>query len=332
MSSVPNSAADRLPRETRRSRKRVWAQASGLLKRNSIWLFLLVAAAFFSVKSPYFLTTLNLSNILLQGSFIGVLAIGLTLVMINGNIDLSVGSILGLGASLAVGLQADGGILVGVIGALAAGAALGWFNGVIVEKTGVSSFIVTLGAMIGIRGLVFVYTGENSLSSDDMAYSDFGMLSLGPFSAIGLIFLGLLVAFQLILSETLHGRNAYAIGGNRAAAVNAGIRVTRHIVANFTISGVLAALTGILMSSQMGAATPNLGTSYELWAIISVVLGGTKLTGGIGNLWGTLGGVLTLAVLRNGMNLIHVEPFYVLIVLGLALIVALFLEKQIAID
>jgi ribose transport system permease protein len=304
---------------------------ANLAKRNSIWLFLVIAVAFFGLESPHFLTVTNLSNILVQGAFIGVLAIGMTLVMINGNIDLSVGSILGLGACLAVGLQPHG-IWVGVTGALTAGLLLGWLNGLIVEKTGVSSFIVTLGGMIGIRGLVFVYTGENSLSSENMAYIDFSMLSVGPISIIAVVFVVLLVLFQWILAQTPHGRDAYAIGGNRAAAINAGTRVSRHVIVNFMIAGLLAAVTGILMSTQMGAATPNLGSSYELWSIIAVVLGGTRLTGGVGTMWGTLGGVLTLAVLRNGMNLIQVEPFYVLIILGFALIVALILEKQITVD
>lgn len=297
------------------------------LKRHPIWLFLLVCIGFFSLNSPYFFTVFNLSNVLVQGAFIGFLSIGMTFIMINGNIDLTVGSTLGLAACLSVGLQPYG-LWLAILAALAAGLVLGTFNGLAVVKTGVHSFIVTLGGLIGIRGLVFVYTQQNSLSASNMSFMNFGMLSVGPLSVIAILFLVLLVIFQWVLSRTLHGRNAYAIGDNIDAAVNAGIHVKRHIVVNFALSGLMAAVAGIMMATQMGAATPNLGTNYELWTIIAVVLGGTKLQGGVGSLLGTLGGVLTLAVLRNGMNLMHVQPFYVLVILGLVLILALFLDKQ----
>jgi ribose transport system permease protein len=298
-----------------------------LAARSTIWIVLAIALVFFSIASPYFLSVYNLSNVLLQGTFVGFLAIGMTLIMINGNIDLTVGAILGLSACLSVGLQPYGlGVAIG--GALAAGAALGWLNGMLVEFTGVDSFIVTLAGMIGIRGLVFVYTQENSLSAISDAFTNAGSMSVGPISLIAILFLILLFGFQWLLSATCHGRNAYAIGGNRSAAVNAGIRVPRHIIINFTLRGLLAAVAGITSASQFGAATPNLGESYELWAIIAVVVGGTKLRGGAGSLWGTLGGVLTLAVLRNGLNLTHVQPFYVLVIMGVALIGALMLDKQ----
>lgn len=295
--------------------------------RNSIWVILIVCLIGFSFGSPYFFTVFNLSNNLSQIAFIGFLSIGMTLVMINGNIDLTVGSTLALCACLAIGLQQYG-IVVAIAGALGAGLLLGFLNGIIVVKTGVHSFIVTLGGLIGIRGLVFVYTGENSLSATNMSFMDFGMISIGPVSLIAILFLVFMAFAQWALSRTRHGREAYAIGGNRQAAENAGVKVSRHIVINFMVSGLMAAVAGITMSTQMGAATPNLGTNYELWTIIAVVLGGTKLQGGAGALWGTLGGVLTLGVLRNGMNLMHVQPFYVLVLLGVVLILALIVDKQ----
>ena len=298
-----------------------------LFRRQPIWLFLLGCTVFFSWASPYFFTLDNLSNVLVQSSFIGFLAIGMTLIMINGNIDLSVGSILALCGCLAVGLQ-EHGLSVAIGTSLLVGVGLGVFNGLVMVKTGVHAFIVTLGALIGVRGLVFVYTQEQSLSATSMAYLDFGMLSLGPLNVIALVFLVSLVFMQWVLSRTRHGREAFAIGGNRTAAVNAGVKVNRHVILNFAISGLMAALAGITMTTQMGAATPNLGTNYELWTIIAVVLGGTRLQGGTGSLWGTLAGVLTLGVLRNGLNLLHVQPFYELVILGVVLILALLLDKQ----
>jgi len=297
------------------------------VRRHPIWVFLLVCVLFFSSTSPYFLTIDNLSNVMVQSAFIGFLAIGMTLVMINGNIDLSVGSILAFSASLAVGLQ-PAGLPMAIGCALLAGAGLGFLNGIVMVKTGVHAFIVTLASLIGIRGLVFVYTQEQSLSASSMDFLDFGMLSLGPLNVIAIVFLVMLFLMQWVLARTRHGREAYAIGGNLAAAINAGVRVNRHMVWNFAISGLMAAMAGIAMTAQMGAATPNLGTTYELWTIIAVVLGGTKLQGGTGTLWGTLAGVLTLGVLRNGLNLLHVQPFYELVILGVVLILALFLDKQ----
>ena len=208
--------------------------------------------------------------------------------------------------------------------------AIGALNGVIVWKTGVDAFIVTLGAMIGVRGLVFVYTQEQSFYSSNFAYSDFGSSSVGPLPTLAAIFLAFTVIAHLVLRYSVHGRNTYAVGGNREAAVNAGIRVGPHFVVNFIIVGFFAALSGITVSTQMGASTPNLGTNFELWTITAVVLGGTKLTGGSGNIIGTLGGVLAIGILRNGMDLMHVSAFYVLVILGAILISVLFIDKRVS--
>jgi ribose transport system permease protein len=142
------------------------------------------------------------------------------------------------------------------------------------------------------------------------------------------IFLAFTILVHVILSRTVHGSNTYAVGDNREAAVNAGIKVGPHMMINFMIVGFFAALAGITLSTQMGAATPNLGREFELWVITAVVLGGTKLTGGAGNIIGTFGGVLAIGILRNGMNLMQVKAFYVLVILGAILIAVLFLDKQ----
>ncbi|MGP9819452.1 ABC transporter permease [Salinarimonas sp. NSM] len=294
-----------------------------------IWLILIACVAFFSVFADSFFAVGNFTNILIQTSTIGLIALGMTVVMINGNIDLSVGAVVALAASLAVGLQADLGIVPAVLVGLGAGMALGFLNGVIVWKTGVDAFIVTLGAMMGVRGLVFVYTGEQSFFSMDFAYADFGMSSVAGVPTLAWIFLALTLVMHVVMTRTSHGRNAYAVGGNREAAENAGIRVGRHMVANFVVVGFFAALAGITLSTQMGASTPNLGTNYELWVITAVVLGGTKLTGGVGSILGTLGGVLTIGVLRNGMNLMQVPAFYVLVVMGVILIAVLLVDARI---
>ena len=311
-------------------------QAMNWLIRNPIWGFVVLIFIFFSVSNEFFFEFGNFQNILVQTSTIGLIALGMTMVMINGNIDLSVGATLALAASLAIDIQGwpmftawgSWAILPAVTAGLLSGLLLGALNGLIVWKTGVDAFIVTLGAMLGIRGLVFIYTQEQSFFAMNFAYSDFGTSSVGPLPTLAVIFLVCTLIMHLILSQTVHGRNTYAVGGNRDAAVNAGIRVGPHMMVNFMIVGFFAALAGVTLSTQMGAATPNLGREYELWTITAVVLGGTKLTGGAGTMIGTLGGVLAIGILRNGMNLMQVPAFYVLVVLGTILIAVLFLDKQ----
>lgn len=292
-----------------------------------IWVFVIAIFIFFSVMSEYFLSWGNINNILVQTSTIGLIALGMTLVMINGNIDLSVGAVLGLSASLAVGLQ-EISMTLAILCALASGLVLGAINGLVVWKTGVNAFIVTLGAMIGVRGLIFVYTEEQSFYAMNFAFSDFGTSAIGPFPVLALIFLFCTLVMHLVLTRTGHGRNTFAVGGNPEASVDAGIRIGRHMMINFIIVGFLSALAGILLATQMGAATPNLGRDYELWVITAVVLGGTKLTGGYGSIVGTLGGVLAIGILRNGMNLLQVPAFYVLVILGVILISVLIIDKK----
>lgn len=299
----------------------------GRTKIQPIWVFVIALFIFFSVMSEYFLSFGNITNILVQTSTIGLIALGMTLVMINGNIDLSVGAILGLAASLAVGLQ-ETSMTLAILAALGSGILLGAINGLVVWKTGVNAFIVTLGAMLGIRGLIFLYTGEQSFYAMNFAFSDFGTSTVGPFPVLAIIFLICTLIMHLVLTRTGHGRNTFAVGGNPEASIDAGIRLGRHMMINFIIVGFFAALAGVMLASQMGAATPNLGRDYELWVITAVVLGGTKLTGGYGSIVGTLGGVLAIGILRNGMNLMQVPAFYVLVILGAILISVLIIDKK----
>jgi len=308
-----------------------WLQQLGrAVKTQPIWIFVLLIFVFFSFANEFFFDLRNFTNILIQTSTIGIIALGMTFVMIDGQIDLSVGAVVALAASLSVGLQGDIGIVPAVFVGLLSGALLGAFNGLVVWKTGVDAFIVTLGGLLGIRGLVFIYTQEQSFFATNFAYSDFGTSSIGPIPTLAIIFIVLTVFMHWLLTRTQHGRDTYAVGGNRDAAVNAGIKVGPHLLINFTVVGFLAALSGVLLSTQMGASTPNLGRDYELWVITAVVLGGTKLNGGYGSIIGTLGGVLAIGILRNGMNLMQVPAFYVLVILGSILIAVLFIDKQLS--
>ena len=299
----------------------------GWLLRNHIWVFLALTVVVFSLSSPYFLTVNNIGNILTQGAFIGILAIGMTLVMIDGEIDLSVGAILALASALAIGLQDHMGVWPAVFLGLMSGAAMGFVNGTLVALSGMHSFIITLGGLIGIRGLVFVYSGENALMVPDFSYTEIPEVYLGPISLTAIIFFALALFFQWVLSSTRHGRETYAVGDNIEAAHDAGINVKRHKIINFTICGTLAAVCGILLSMRLGTAEPNAGKIWELWTIIAVVLGGTRLQGGFGSMWMTIGGVLTLAVLRNGLRLLNTPNYVELMVMGGVLVLALVLDK-----
>ncbi|MER9856378.1 MULTISPECIES: ABC transporter permease [unclassified Mesorhizobium] len=298
------------------------------LARNPVWLLAVGLFIFFSLTSPHFLTAYNLSNVLFQCALVGLLAVGLTPIIISGNIDLSVGAIVGLSSCLVIGLQEQVGLLGAIAATLGSGLLLGFVNGLAVERLGISSFIITLAGMIGIRGLAFLYAGDTSLSAIDEQLYDLSAVHFGPIGLIPFVFLFAVLLFQWMLRRTVHGRNVYAIGGSRSASVNAGIPVSRHVVINFVLCGLMAAICGVAMAANLGAATPSYGKDYELWAVIAVVLGGTRLRGGKGDLIGTFAAVLALAILRNGLNMLHVAPFYIPGIMGFALIAALVFDRQ----
>ena len=212
--------------------------------------------------------------------------------------------------------------------ALATGVVLGAINGLIVWKTGVDAFIVTLGSMLGYRGLVFMYNGEQPTSHLNWTLVDFAEAQFLGLHTATWFLLGAAILLWLLMTRTVHGRNAYAIGNNRDAAVNAGIRVGPHFLWNFMLIGFLAALSAVVFYSESGSVNPNDGMLYELWAITAVVLGGTKLSGGYGSIISTLGGVIAIQLLRKGLGHIGADTETVNLVIGLILIAVLFLDRQ----
>tara|TARA_B110000503_G_scaffold34995_1_gene57235 strand:+ start:357 stop:1361 length:1005 start_codon:yes stop_codon:yes gene_type:complete len=298
-----------------------------IIREQHIWVFLFICMLVFSLASPYFFTLNNIGNVLTQGSFIGFLAVGMTLVMLNGEIDLSVGATLALSSALAIGLQDSIGIWPAILVALLSGAFFGFINGALVALSGIHSFIITLGSLMGIRGIVFIFTGEEALMTSDYSYTEYPEIYIGPVSLTAMIFFGLALFFQWVLSKTKHGLETYAVGDNEKSAHEAGIRVRRHKVINFTLCGLLAGVAGVLLSMRLGTAEPNAARIWELWTIIAVVLGGTRLTGGYGSMWKTVGGVITLAALLNGLRLLNTPNYIELIVMGTVLVLALILDK-----
>jgi len=316
---------------------------STFLKRGAIWGFIALELVFFSLAGEFLSVSgkgfLDLDNMLLlfkQSAPIGIIAIGMTVIMINGNIDLSVGATFALSAivlldSLTWPIFAGLGdwvIPVSWLLALLTGVVLGAVNGLIVWKTGVDAFIVTLGSMLGYRGLVFMYNGEQPTSHLNWTLVDFAEAqTLGIHTATWFL-LGVAAVVWFVMQKTVHGRNAYAIGNNRQAAVNAGIRVGPHMMLNFMLIGFLAALSAVVFYSESGSVNPNDGQLYELWVITAVVLGGTKLTGGSGSIIATLGGVLAIQLLRKGLGYVGANTETVNLVIGIILIAVLFLDRQ----
>ncbi|MEH6834299.1 MULTISPECIES: ABC transporter permease [Falsihalocynthiibacter] len=313
------------------------------LKDNAIWAFIVLELIFFSVAGEYlslsdkaFMDGENMLLLFKQSAPIGIIALGMTIVMINGNIDLSVGATYALCAVVMLDSMTwpifaslgDWVIPISIFLSLITGMVLGLINGMIVWKTGVDAFIVTLGSMLGFRGLVFMYNGENPTSNLNWTLVDFAESDVFGIETPTIIFVAATVIIWLIMTRTIHGRNAYAVGDNRSAAVNAGIKVGPHMVWNFVLIGFLAALSAVVFYAASGSVNPNDGTLYELWVITAVVLGGTKLTGGSGSIISTFGGVIAIQLLRKGLGHIGADTAMVNLVIGLILIAVLLFDQQ----
>jgi ribose transport system permease protein len=298
-------------------------------KRQPVWFILLISASLFSILSHDFLTVQNLANIVLQSSVLGIMAVGMTGLMISGYFDISVGSMIALLAAVAVSLTGFS-IPLAIVLTLVGGSLLGAVNGLLVTKAKVNAFIVTLAAMVGFRGLVYVYTGEREIIG--MA-TEFEFLAAGKIAFVPIpivIWVLTVVIAEWTLRKTVHGRNTYAIGGDAEAASNAGVPTDRYVLALFIINGFLVAIAALVLASRLNAATPTLGIGQEMIVIISVVMGGTKLTGGFGNMIKTVAGVLTIGMIQNGLNILNVHHFYSMLIMGLIFIFVIFMDTKLS--
>ncbi|MFG1869233.1 ABC transporter permease [Micromonospora arborensis] len=284
-----------------------------------------------------FLSSGNLANIVRAVSEIGIIAVGMTFVILIGGIDLSVGAVLGLAAVGSATLMVDSGlgIVPTVLIVLFIGTAFGATQGAIVARLGIQSFIVTLAGLQAARGIARMWSGGLGIP---IAYGDgpqeapeaFSMLSgsiNGVLPVPALIFLAIGVGALLVLRSTAFARHVYAIGGNEKAARLSGVPVRRVRVAVFAISGLLAALAGIIHAGQLNQGSPNDGAGYELDAIAAVVIGGTSLAGGSGSMGGTIAGALLLGILNNILALNNIDANVQLVVKGLVIVAAAALQR-----
>ena len=294
-----------------------------------ILLSLVALCVVFSLANERFMSIANATNILQQVAVIAIAAFGMTWVILLGEIDLSVGSIIAVAGM--VGAQVIGlgwGFVPALTLTLAAGAVMGLFNGVMTAKLLLPSFIVTVATMSIYRGLVSLPTGGAPAMNMDPTWIAIGANSFLGVPIIIWIVAILFIVNHVLLAHTTFGRRAYLTGGNREAALYSGINVDSMKIRIFMISGIMAAIAGILLSSRLFSAQTNAGMSYELDAIAAAVLGGTSLAGGVGTMVGTLIGALIIGVLNNGMNMLSVPYFYQLIVKGLVILIAVYLDVR----
>ncbi|MGL4910919.1 MAG: ribose ABC transporter permease [Romboutsia sp.] len=299
--------------------------------KSLIGLVLLIAVV--SILSPSFLSTKNIFNILRQTSVNAIIAAGMTFVILTGGIDLSVGSTLAISGAICATLLVSGqSIIVGVFAAIIIGALVGFLNGFIISKGKLQPFIATLATMTVLRGLTLVFTDGKpiTLGSSDLAIN-FGKIGGGvifgiPTPAIIMVLIFVLCAY--VLNNTKMGRYTYALGSNEEATKLSGLNTDKIKIWVYTISGILSAVAGIIITSRLYSAGPTAGTGYELDAIAAVVLGGTSLTGGKGKISGTIIGALIIGVLSNALNILDVSSYYQMMVKGAVILLAVLLDRK----
>ncbi|WP_209123460.1 ABC transporter permease [Alkalihalobacillus sp. BA299] len=284
----------------------------------------------FSILSPNFLNVNNILNIFSQVSIIAILAFGMTFVLMIGQIDLSVGSILALcGVVLGVMLSSGFNEFIAIAAVLIVGGLAGLFNGYVSAKFRIATFIVTVATMGIFRGIGYSITDARPIQIESSFILSLGNQKFFNFLPIPvLIVIVLMVIFHIVLAKTKFGRQAKMVGGNKLAAEYVGINTVSLQMKIFIISGVASAVSGILLSSRLYSAQPNAAVGYELDAIAAAVLGGTSLMGGYGTVFGTFIGALIIGVINNGMNLIGLPYYFQQIVKGLIIIVAVYIDVR----
>jgi inositol transport system permease protein len=275
-----------------------------------------------SLASPDFLTEANLTNVLRQVVVVSLLACGVTFVIILAQIDVSLGSVLALCGVIAASVMTmTGSVFLAVVAGLLVGAITGLVNGLVVTVFNIPSFIMTLAMTTVARGLVLLYTGGSPVSGLGN-FRVIGQGALGPVPISVIILAVVAVLSWVLLNKTKFGRYVYAVGGNPRAALASGVSPSRIIVKAFVFNGVLCAVGGIVLMSRINSGQPAGGVGYEFDAITATVVGGTSLMGGIGTVPGVLLGILLLAILQNGLNLLGVSPYFFQIVIGIVILAA----------
>lgn len=310
----------------------------GFLAAYAPLIFLLLLMGIFALLEPRFLMPLNLFNVMRQVSIFGLLAIGMTFVILTRGIDLSVGSLLaltglvaaavakgGLDARFAIGAEAEAagyGWPLALLAALAVGGAAGLIQGFAITRLKVPPFVVTLGGMSAFRGAALLFAGGGPISGFEAGYRWWGQGYIGPIPVPVVIFVSAAVIAAVVLRFTAFGRYVYAVGGNPEAARLTGVPVDRITLSVYVIVGLMAGLGGFVLSARLNSAEAVAGMTYELTVIAAVVIGGTSLFGGVGTIFGTVVGTLLIGVLLNGLVLNNVSSYVQQITIGVIIVLA----------
>jgi ribose transport system permease protein len=288
--------------------------------------FLAALVVLLAVVSPHFLTTDNMVIVLRQAALQFLMAAGLTMVVLTGGIDLSIGAVLGLAACVGAGFIATGFVLTGILVALGAGLLCGLVNGALVAYVGIPAFIATYGMLWVAHGLGYVFMKGEVIHGFPAAFRTLGAGFLGSIPIPVLVAGIVLLALHVVLHLTRFGRALYAIGGNAVAAKLSGMPTKRYLVSVYALSGVLAAFAGLVVIARVNAADSGTGEELLLTAIAAVCLGGTSLFGGAGGVAGTAIGSLILALVVNGMNMLGIATFWQAFAMGVIVILAVFAD------
>jgi ribose transport system permease protein len=299
-----------------------------MLQRYGIVLGFVIVVLTLSLLSPSFLTTRNLLNLTRQTSVHGIMAVGMTFVILTGGIDLSVGSLLALCGVVCASLEhAEWPLPAVLAGTLLLGAAAGWLNGLVITKGQVTPFVVTLGTMSVARGLAHIYTDGQPISSFGAPFRWIGSGEIQHVPVPVVLFLATVACAAFVLQHTVLGRYTYAIGSNEVATRLTGVAVDAYKATAYVVCGLTAAVGAVVLTSRLNAAESVAGTGYELDVIASVVIGGTSLSGGRGSVWGTLIGALLIGAINNGMNLLMIPSYYQLVVKGAIIVAAVLVDR-----
>ena len=306
------------------------ARARFRLGQFGLVLALALICAALSAAKPAFLTAPNLINLVRQISINGILAVGVTYVLLTGGVDLSLGSMVALtgvvAASFAHPQQYP--LAVPVIMGVLVGAGCGAINGWIITRGGVAPFVVTLGMMTGARGLALVASGGRPVSNLSREFTEIGSSDVAGIPSPTLVLLVVALASYVFLGNLKLGRYIYAVGGNENAARASGVNVNAVKIFAYTVCGSLAGLAGVVLASRITTGQPNAGVGYELDAIAAAVIGGASLSGGVGGVGGTMQGALLMGVINNGLDLLNVSSYYQQIVKGIIIVGAVWMDRS----
>ena len=304
--------------------------SSGYLSKYGIFIAFIAICIMLSIATPYFFTAQNIIIVLRQVSINGILAIGVTFVIIAGGIDLSLGSVLALTGVVAASFAHPGtyALVVPVMLGILTGVIIGAINGLTITLGKVAPFIVTLGMMTIARGLALVWSDGRPVTNLSPAFNYIGGGDLLHIPVPILLFVLVIIVSAVILNYTRIGRYIYAVGGNENAARASGIRVSGVKLFAYIMCSGLAGLAGIILASRITTGQPNAGIAYELDAIAAVVIGGTSLLGGRGSIAGTVIGVLIIGVINNGLDLLNVTSYYQQIIKGVIIVGAVLLDRK----